>query len=75
MNEETNYNSENWKVFALFLKDAAKEKGISNNKISKMSGMAPSTISRFFDLKFCLSFDKILKISEALGLTFKLEEK
>lgn len=65
---ENKYNSEHWKVIALFFNNAMKAKGIRPSHLAQSIGASPSTVKRFFELEFCLRFDYVLAIANALDL-------
>lgn len=75
MNKQDTPQSEHWKVFALFFKNAMEAKGIKPSNLAAKIGASPSTITRFFDLEFCLRFDYILKIAHALELNIFFETR
>lgn len=67
--------SEHWKLFALFFKEAMEAKGMKASQLAYRIGISPSTITRFFNLEFCLRFDYVLKIAHALQLNIFFETK
>ncbi len=73
----TNQNTqgEHWKAFALFLENAMTAKGMNRTQLASKIGVHRSTIKRFFDLDFCLKFDDVLKIIQALELNIFFETK
>lgn len=64
-----------WEVFALFFKNAMEAKGMKPSQLAAKIGASPSTITRFFDLEFCIRFDYILKIVNALELNIFFETR
>ena len=70
------YNkSEGWKVFALYFKNAMKAKGMNQSQLAEKVGVHRSTLKRFFELDFCLKFDVILAIVQALDLNVFFESR
>lgn len=74
MNDQ-NTQSEHWKVFALFFREAMEAKGMKSSQLAHKIGASPSTVKRFFELEFCLRFDYILKIVHALELNIFFETR
>ena len=66
---------DHWKVFALFFKNAMEAQGMTSYKLAKTIGASQSTITRFFNLDFCLRFDYVLKIAHALQLNLFFESR
>lgn len=69
------YNSNNWKVFVLLLKEIAEQKGISQNQIAEKTGLLQSNISRMFALRYCPTLDTFLKVSQAIEVNFFFHDK
>jgi len=74
MNSQKN-QSEQWKLFALLFKNAMEAQGLNSYNLSKKVGCSPSTLTRFFNLEFCLRFDYILKIVNELNLNIFFETR
>lgn len=68
-------NEEHWKLLVLLLKEIAKEKGISQEIIAERSGLLQSNVSRVFSLLYVPRLDTFLKIANAIGINFFLEDK
>lgn len=75
MDNSKNNTGEHWKVFALFFKNAMEAKGMKASQLANKIGASPSTITRFFDLEFCIRFDYVLKIVQALELNMFFETR
>jgi ribosome-binding protein aMBF1 (putative translation factor) len=75
MPNQNNTQSEHWKVFALFFKQAMEAKGMKASQLAAKIGASPSTIIRFFDLEFCIRFDYVLRIIHALELNIFFETR
>jgi DNA-binding phage protein len=63
-----------WKLIVLFLKNVAKEKGISNNDIVERTGLMKSNVSRLFSLKHCPELRVIMAVSHAIGITLRFDD-
>lgn len=63
-----------WKLIVLFLKNVAKEKGISNNEIVERTGLMKSNVSRLFSLKHCPELRVIMAVSQAIGITLRFDD-
>lgn len=50
-------------------------KGLKASQLAKQVDLSPSTITRFFNLEFCLKFDAVLKIVHALDLNLFFETR
>lgn len=60
-------NPKQWETYISEIKKMAKEKGISQYKISQETGFAESTISRIFNKEREPLFGTILAISRVVG--------
>lgn len=72
--EQNNFEN-HWKAFALFFKNVMEAKGMTVYALAKKTEMQESTIHRFFNLDFCLRFDRVLKIVHALELNLFFESR
>lgn len=61
-------NLKTWQYYALFLKAERERQEMPFNVLAKKSNIHRTTVNRFFDLKLCVSLEKFLAISKALGL-------
>ncbi|SNA77228.1 helix-turn-helix domain-containing protein [Flavobacterium psychrophilum] len=75
MNVNSINENEQWKLLVLLLDDIRVQKGISNLKVSELSGIAPAHTSRFFSCKFPPTLPTFLKIAKAIGVNFFFEDK
>lgn len=61
-----------WERIVLQLKEAAKEKNISQTEISEGSGMLPSSISRIFSCEFPPKLSTLVTIADIIGVTINI---
>lgn len=66
---------EHWKVFALFLEGAMKSRGMTRYRLAKETGVAESTIKRFFELECCSNFNTVLNIANAVGVDMIVKDR
>lgn len=66
---------EHCKVLALFFKEVMEARQMSQSQLAEKVGIHRSTIKRFFDLEFCLRFDLVIKIVQALELNMFFETR
>jgi transcriptional regulator with XRE-family HTH domain len=71
----TNVESlEKRKAIALEIKKIREEKGLSQLELAEKMGVARSTISKIENGEFAFSVDYLIKLSENLNFTIKLEK-
>jgi len=75
MSQNTNTNEQQWKLLVLILKEIAKEKNISQEKIAVESGLHQSNVSRFFGLKYAPSIATFLQIAKVIKVNFFFEDQ
>ncbi len=63
-----------WESVVTELRQAAREKGVTQEMISERTGLIQSNISRMFGLKFTPTLKNIISIASAIGLKVKFEE-
>lgn len=66
---------EYWKLMVEMLEMEAKKQKISKQKISELTGMHRSNVSRFFSLRGVPSLKTYLDIAEAMDIYVCLEAK
>ena len=75
MSINNNQNEQHWMLLVLLLKHIAKEKGITQEVISDVTGYNQSNISRIFALRYCPSLEVFLSIASAIGVNLFIEDK
>jgi len=75
MNVNPINENEQWKLLVFLLDEIRQQKGLSNLKVSELSGIAPAHTSRFFSCKFSPTLPTFLKIAKAIGVNFFFEDK
>lgn len=62
------------RLLCLYLKDLAKEKGISNQQIADKTGFQQSNVNRMLNGRYSPSLDNFLRLAEALDTHFTIQE-
>lgn len=75
MTENQQANEQHWKLLVLLLKNIAKTKGITQEKIAEETGLQQANISRIFSLKYCPTLQSFIAIARAVGVNFFFEDK
>lgn len=63
-----------WQQIVIRLKEAAKEKGISQIDIAKKTGLKAPNISRALNLKKCPTLPTLLLIANAVGVEINVNQ-
>ncbi len=64
-----------WKLLVLLLQQIADNKELTQKQIAEKTQMHQSNISRFFALKYAPDLRMFLRIANAIGVNFFLEDK
>jgi len=75
LNEKS--NEQHWKLLVLLLRQIAIEKhGVGwQSKLSELTGLKQSNISRIFSLKYSVSFPNFILLSKYLKVNFLFEDQ
>jgi transcriptional regulator with XRE-family HTH domain len=73
--ENNNQNEKHWEVLVLFLKNLAREKGITQQQIAENTGLKQSNVNRIFSLRYCPSLKIFLSIAQVIEVNFFFEDK
>ena len=69
-----NITREAGKQYVKFLKETAREKGISDYEIARRTGLIANNVWRIFNGKYLPSLENFLAICEAVGVRIKLDK-
>lgn len=72
---DNNQNEKHWELLVLFLKELAKDKGISQQAIADKTGMNQANVARIFSLKYSPSLKNFISIAQAIGVNVFFESK
>lgn len=64
----------NWKLFVLIVREIAKTKGIEQLELQEKTGIPQANISKIFNAKVVPRIDTFMKLSEAVGIKFFMED-
>ncbi len=73
MNKTPQPNQQAWRLLVLLLRKIATHKDISEYKIAKETGIHQPNVNRFFNSDSIPRLDTFLKISNAVGVNFFIE--
>lgn len=65
----------NWKEVVLMIRDAAEQKGITQDEIARKTGLIQSNISRIFNLKHPPLISTLVSIAEAVGVEIIIKDE
>lgn len=73
--KKENKGNEQWMLLVLLLKEIAENKGLTQEKIAKETGMKQSAVNRVLNAKFKPNLDTFLKIAKVIKVNFFFEDQ